>query len=42
MEIGEPKRDVTYEPLEDPFREPAPAEPAPAPQREAEPEKVPA
>jgi hypothetical protein len=42
MEIGEPRRVVTIEPIEDPVpaREPPPEEPAPPAEAPAEPEKV--
>ena len=43
MEIGDTERVIIVEPIEDPFKTPAPAEPERAPETvPVEPEKVPA
>jgi hypothetical protein len=42
MEIGEPKREIVIEPVEDPVPRKAPSEPVEPEKAPAEPEKVPA
>jgi hypothetical protein len=42
MEIGEPKREITIEPIEDPVPREQPVEPAEPVRVPSEPEKVPA